>query len=113
MKTTTFALVLGTTLALSTMARADQDHLSPRLIRAPVVTPSFRVIDIGLKTTGSTLVQMQSRLRQATGISGELAEVAGENSSAGIGAAELMYPDVARANTACLRNPIWANCWID
>ena len=40
MKTTTFALVLGTTLALCTMARADQDHPSPRLIRVPVVTPS-------------------------------------------------------------------------
>ena len=40
MRTITLALVLGTTLAPSTMARADQDHLSPRLIRVPVVTPS-------------------------------------------------------------------------
>jgi hypothetical protein len=40
MKATTFALVLGTALALSTMARADQDRPSARLIRVPVVTPS-------------------------------------------------------------------------
>ena len=38
MRTITLALVLGTTMALSTAAQADRDHRTVHLTRVPVVT---------------------------------------------------------------------------
>jgi len=40
MKIIKFALALGTTLALSTAAKAESDHRAVHLIRVPVVKPS-------------------------------------------------------------------------